>query len=279
MAMEASEQITTQGPKTSILKWLGISSIGVLLATIFFVGTGLLEGFLFWFGIIGTPVAFWLIQVGLRQNTDLRRFSNFIAGLAMVLALCVLAVVAYNIITAGLVYTREASQIRKEQEDLRISERVRAHGYAGMLEYKIACDKKEEADTEKAATTIKDTDLLWKRMTEIREEREKCAKRIINGSEEVASSAPPASTTSARPESAKFDISRIFKGDHNSPTIFLIAIAIMWVVALVRSIVKWECDYKFLFLLPPSALLFTWVWWWKGVGTQVIEIVQNIRWF
>lgn len=277
--MEASEQVTTPEPKTNILKWLGISSIGVLLATIFFVWTGLLEGFRFWLGIIGAPVAFWLIQVGLRQNTDLRRFSNFIAGLAMVWALCVLAVVAYNIVTVGFVYTREANQIRKEQEDLRTSERVRAHGYAGMLEYKLACDKKEEEDTEKAASTIKDTDLLWKRMTEIRDAREKCAKRIINGSEEAASSALSTSAKSARPGSIKFDIGRIFKGDPNWPAIFWVAISIIWVVALVRSIVKRQCDYKFLFLLPPSALLFAWVWWSKGVGAQVIEIVQNIKWF
>lgn len=272
--MEASE------PKTSMLKWIGISTVGVLLATIFFVGTGLLEGFRFWLGIIGTPVAFWLMQVGLRRNTELRRFSNFIAALAMVWALGVLVVVAYNIITIEFVYTREASQIRQEQEDLRASERVRAHGYAGMLEYKFACDKKEEEDTEKAATTIKDTDVLWKRMTEIREAREKCADRIINGSEDRASSsAPSTSAKNTRPGLGRFDISRIFKGDPNWPTLFLAAVGIIWVTVLVKSIIQWKCHYKLLFLLPPIALLFTWVWWWKGVGAQVIEIVQNIQWF
>lgn len=266
--------------KTSMLKWVGISAIGVLLATIFFVGTGLLEGFRFWLGIIGAPVAFWLMQMGLRQNTELRRFSNFIAGLAMVWALCVLAIVAYNIVAVGFVYTREASQIRKEQEDLRTSERVRAHGYAGMLEYKIACDKKEEVDTEKAATTIKDPDSLWKEVQKIREAREKCAERIINGSEETASSsAPSTSTRSARPGLAKFDISRILKGDPNWPAFFLAGIGLVWVIALVRSIIKRKCHYKLLFVLPPSALVFTWVWWSKGVGAQVVEIVQNIRWF
>lgn len=265
--------------KTNMMKWVWISAIGVLFATIFLVGTGLLEGFKFWLGVIGTPVAFWLMQMGLRQNTELRRFSNFIAGLAMVWALSVLTVVAYNIITIRFVYTREASDIRREQEDLRASERVRAHGYAGLLEYRIACDKKEEADTEKAATTISDPDALWKRMKEIREAREKCAERIINGSEDGASSASPASTKSARPGSAKFDINRILKGDPNWPVLFWIVIGIIWVIALVKSITQWKCHYKLLFFVPPIALLFTWVWWWKGVGAQVIEIVQNIRWF
>ena len=266
--------------KTSMTRGVGISLLGVLGATVFLTGTGLLEGFQFWLGIIGAPVAFWLMQVGLRRNTELRRFSNFIAGLAMVWALAVLAVIAYKIVTVRFVQTREASQIRTDQEDLRASERVRPHGYAILLEYKIACDKKEEADTEKAATTIKDPDMLWKEVQKIREAREKCAERIINGSkDETPSSASSASAKTASPGPAKFDISRVFKREPNTQTFFWIIIGAMWIADLARSIVRRRCDYTLLFGLPPSALLFSWVWWSKGVGAQVIEIVQNIRWF
>ncbi len=338
--MAAEDQIAITEPRVSTTRWIIISAVGVLFATTFLIGTGLLEGFRFWLGVIGAPVAFWLMQVGLRRTTELRRFSNFIAALAMVWALCVLAVVAYNILTVGLVYTREASQIRKEQEDLRVGERMRAHGYAGLLEYKLACDKKEEHDTEKAAIAIKDTNALWDRIKEIRKERKKCAQRIIGADvPQVAINTPPTSTNATSIDnlwqklsamhmitwllvmplitivglvifytwshkagnvlialsaigfafvavallleldtSGALKINKFANANPNMRALFWAGIGFVWLIAFFKSVFGRTTHFWLLFFIPIAALLFNWLWWSKGVGVQVIQVVQNIRW-
>lgn len=154
-----------------------ISMGAVIGATALLRITGLVDDFLLTLGKAVVPVIFfWLWN---STNEGYPRFAMAIAVFTIVwTGYFILYPVTLRLVTLDFPFTREAGKVNRADKDFRISEWLYPSGHEGRVIYRNLCQK-EEFDKTKIARNITDPDKLWKRLEEIRVERQKCADHIV----------------------------------------------------------------------------------------------------